>query len=230
MFHNREEAARKLAPRLTHLRSSHPIVLGLPRGGVPIAAEIARHLNAPLDVIVVRKLGIPYQPEVAMGAIGEGGVEVLDHRLIESAGVSAGQVADVEQKERRVLESRVESLRAIRPRLSLTDRTVIIVDDGIATGATAVVATHIARAQGAKRVVIAAPVAPVQVVNALPADEVVTVETPASFGAVGQYYADFSATTDAEVLEILRTEQLREAHYDSIEEQDDQNLLADWGG
>lgn len=137
IFENRTDAGEQLAAKLTHLRASKPVVLGLPRGGVPVAAVVADALDAPLDVIVVRKLGIPYQPEVAMGAIGEGEVRVLDHRLVKIAGVSDAQIAEVEAKERATLDARVTQLRAIRPRVPLVGRTVIIVDDGLATGATA---------------------------------------------------------------------------------------------
>lgn len=217
MFENRIDAGEQLAEKLSHLRIEHPVVLGLPRGGVPVAAVIADALDAPLDVIVVRKLGIPYQPEVAMGAIGEGEVRVLDHRLIKIAGVSDAQIAEVEAKERATLDARVSKLRAIRPRVPLAGRTAIIVDDGLATGATAAVAAEIARMLGAARVVLAVPVAPADVLKTFPADEVIAVETPVPFRAVGLHYRDFSATQDEEVQELMKWAAARDE-----QEQDEQ--------
>ena len=158
VFDNRVDAGKRLAARLRHLAESDPVVLGLPRGGVPVAAEVAKALNAPLDVIVVRKLGLPFQPEVAMGAIGEGGVRVLDPALIARAGVSAAELAQVEETERATLESRSARFRRGRERADLTGRTVVIVDDGIATGATARAACEVARRLGATRVILAVPV------------------------------------------------------------------------
>lgn len=179
-------------------------MLGLPRGGVPVAAVVAQQLNAPLDVIVVRKLGLPKQPEVAMGAIGEGGVRLLDPNLIRMAGVQEDQIRNVELHEREVLEKRASQIRSEHHRLPLTGRTVIIVDDGLATGATASVACEIARLHGAVKVVLAVPVAPSEMLTSVPADEVITVIAPSDFRAVGMYYNNFDATSDEEVLELLR--------------------------
>src|SRR6185295_9028441 len=131
-----------------------------PRGGVVVAFEVARALGAPLDVIVVRKLGVPIQPELAMGAIGEGTTRVLDHAVLRAAGVTAEQLEVVEAAERIELDRRAQRFRAARPRLDLTGRTVLVVDDGIATGSTARAACQVARAEGAARVVLAVPVAP----------------------------------------------------------------------
>ena len=211
MFENRLDAGQQLAAELTGMRFEHPVVLGLPRGGVPVAAEVARVLDAPLDVIVVRKLGIPYQPEVAMGAIGEGGARVLDRRLIEAAYVSDQQIAAVEAAERETLDRRVRTLRVIRPRVNLKGRTAIIVDDGLATGATATVACQIARELGAIRVVLAVPVAPAEAIASFPAaDDVIAVLVPTPFRAVGLHYRDFAPTSDDEVATILRDEADRE--------------------
>lgn len=210
MFKNRSDAGRQLAQRVEHLRSEHPVVLGLPRGGVPVAAVVAEELDAQLDVIVVRKLGIPFQPEVAMGAIGEGGAKVLDTRLIRQAGLTDAQVAAVETAERATLDARVLALRAIRPRVSLVGRTALVVDDGLATGATAAVACQIARELGAAKVVLAVPVAPQEVLDAFPVDEAIAVETPHPFRAVGMHYRDFGPTSDAEVQLLLRRAAARE--------------------
>lgn len=210
MFENRSDAGRQLAQRVEHLRSEHPVVLGLPRGGVPVAAVVADELDAQLDVIVVRKLGIPFQPEVAMGAIGEGGAKVLDARLIRQAGLTDAQVAAVETAERATLDARVLALRAIRPRVSLVGRTALVVDDGLATGATAAVACQIARELGAAKVVLAVPVAPQEVLDAFPVDEAIAVETPHPFRAVGMHYLDFGPTSDAEVQVLLQRAATRE--------------------
>ncbi|HVM14480.1 MAG TPA: phosphoribosyltransferase family protein [Egibacteraceae bacterium] len=188
-FANRAEAGRRLVERLGHLRGEDVVVLGLPRGGVPVAFEVAQALEAPLDVIVVRKLGVPFQPELAMGAIGEGGVRVLNEEVVGLAGVSAAEVARVEERERAELERRARRLRAGRPRIPLAGRTALIVDDGLATGSTARAACRVARAQGAGRVVLAVPVAPPGWTARLrgDADEFVAVATPGLFFAIGQF-------------------------------------------
>jgi putative phosphoribosyl transferase len=203
-FVDRIDAGRRLAAHLADRRGPDVVVLGLPRGGVPVAAEVAAALDAPLDVIVVRKLGVPYQPEVAMGAIGEGGVRVLDESLVTRAGVSPAEVDAVEQRERATLESRVARFRAGRERLDLTGRTAIIVDDGIATGATATAASRVARQLGATRVIVAAPVGgPDAAQQVQDADEVVCLLQPRGFYAVGAHYRDFRQTTDDEVAQLL---------------------------
>ncbi|MGB3910552.1 MAG: phosphoribosyltransferase family protein [Pseudolysinimonas sp.] len=205
-FRDRTDAGRRLGEHLAPWRSPDVVVLGLPRGGVPVAAEVAAALGAPLDVIVVRKLGIPYQPEVAMGAIGEGGVRVLDDVLVARAGVTKAEVNAVEQRERATLESRVERFRSGRERLDLTGRTAIIVDDGIATGATATAAARVARQLGATRVVIAVPVGGPDAVDRISdADEVICLLQPPGFQAVGSYYHDFGQTSEDEVAALLAT-------------------------
>lgn len=205
MFRNRRDAGQQLALKLGHLAHEHPVVLGLPRGGVPVAAEVAEALHSELDIIGVRKLGVPHQPEVAMGAIGEAGVRVLDERLIALANIPDEDVAEVEANEREVLAQRLQKFRAVRPRVDLTNRVAIIVDDGIATGATAAVACEIAKRLGARKVVLAVPVAPPEALEASAADEVVAVLTPRTFRAVGMHYLDFGQTPDEEVVEILGT-------------------------
>lgn len=181
------------------------MVLALPRGGVPVAAAVARRLRAPLDVLVVRKLGVPNHPELAMGAIGEGGARVLDPTTIRAANVGVDAIADVEATERAELERRVERYRGGTEPLPITGRVVVIVDDGIATGSTALAAVQVARHRGAARIVLAVPVIAAGSARELAqhVDEVVAVLTPADFAAVGQFYGDFSQTTDDEVAEVL---------------------------
>ena len=179
-------------------------MLGLPRGGVPVAYEVAIALNLRLDVIVVRKLGLPSQPEVAMGAIGEGGARIVDRPLIAYAGVSNAQLMAVERRERAELDARVRRLRRGGEPFDVRNRVAIVVDDGIATGATARVACMVARHLGAACVVLAAPVAPPEATDEIvEADVIECVSTPPHFFAVGYHYRDFSATTDDEVLTLL---------------------------
>jgi putative phosphoribosyl transferase len=204
-FRDRREAGRLLAQRLEPLRGQDVLVLGLPRGGVPVAAEVAQALGAPLDVIVVRKVGVPSQPELAMAAVGEGGVVVVNDRVVGLAHVAPEDLERAEGRERGELESRVQRFRADRHRIPLTGRTVVIVDDGIATGSTARAACAVARALGAARIVLAAPVCAHGAARRLAgdADELVFLETPRDFRAVGQYYVDFGQTEDGEVSELL---------------------------
>jgi putative phosphoribosyl transferase len=203
-FADRRDAGRRLAAKMRGRGETDVVVLGLPRGGVPVAAEVADALGAPLDVLVVRKLGLPFEPEVAMGAIGEGGVRTLDRVLMARAGVTAVQLDEIESQERETLEERSRRLRDIRRRVDLTGRTAIIVDDGIATGSTAMAACRVARVLGAARVVVAAPVgSPTAVSRLTDADDVVCVLEPADFTAVGRHYLDFSPTSDAEVEAVL---------------------------
>ena len=206
MFRDRVDAGRQLAGQLAHLRGSGPVVLGLPRGGVVVAAEVAAHLGAPLDVIVVRKLGAPHAPEVAMGALGEGGVLVRNEDVVRRARVTPAEFAQVQAREQAALDARVSNLRGRRARISLSDRTVVVVDDGVATGATARAACLVARASGAARVVLAVPVVADDTLPALAAvaDEVVSVEAPSDFGSVGQWYDDFRQVTDEEVAGLLQ--------------------------
>ena len=205
-FRDRVDAGRRLAEQLQFLRGERPVVLALPRGGVPVGAEVARSLDAPLDVIVVRKLGVPFQPELGFGAVGEGGIRLLDRDLIGRARLSARDVAAVEDKERRELDRRVRLYRGERPPIDVAGRTVVIVDDGLATGSTARVAVRVARAMGALRVVLAVPVAPPEAVPELEAeaDRFVTVVTPSPFVGVGRWYEDFQQTSDDEVAVLLR--------------------------
>jgi putative phosphoribosyl transferase len=205
-FEDRVHAGRRLAARLAHLRDQDVIVLGLPRGGVPVAFEVARTLGAPLDVIVVRKLGIPFQPELAMGAVGEDGAGLVDADLVRRAQVSEAELAQLRGRATAEVARRARRFRADRPRIALAGRTALLVDDGIATGSTARAACQVARAQGAARVVLAAPVCAREAAIALrrEVDELDCLEVPESFQAVGQFYADFAQTSDDEVVELLR--------------------------
>lgn len=183
------------------------MVVGLPRGGVPVAAEVAEALGAPLDVILVRKLGVPTQPELAMGAIGEDGGRVVNDDVIDQLDIADEVLAAVTAREEIELESRARRFRRDRPRTPLTGRRVIVVDDGVATGSTARAACRLARAEGAARVVLAVPVAPTGWTDRLgdEADELIAVETADPFVAVGLFYRDFQPTSDDEVVALLHS-------------------------
>jgi predicted phosphoribosyltransferase len=204
-FADRSDAGLRLAGRLLDYRNRDVLVLGLPRGGVPVAYQVARALRAPLDVLVVRKLGVPTQPELAFGAIGEEGVRVLNDAVLRATGLGEAEIAAVERAERAELERRVALYRGGRPGLPLTGRTVLIVDDGFATGATARAAALVARARGAQTLVLAAPIGAAETIADLQevADGVVCLAVPVTFAAVGQGYDDFSQTSDAQVCTLL---------------------------
>lgn len=205
MFLNRIEAGRILGERLREYEPEEPVILGLPRGGVPVAAEVARALNAPLDVIVVRKLEAPARPGYALGAIGEGDVRFVDWQVVSDLGVTARQLERAIRTERLELEHRARRLRAANGRLDIRNRSVIIVDDGMVTGATVTAAVRVARDLGARRIVVAAPVAPAEIVRLLEriSDAVLVLESPDQFSAVGEAYVDFRRIDDKEVLSIL---------------------------
>jgi len=206
MFTSRADAGRRLARLLANTLPAEPlVVLGLPRGGVPVAYEVAKALGAPLDVIVVRKLGVPYQPELAMGAIGEGGVRIINQEMARRAGVTGAQLEAVEAGEREELARRATRFRGHHDRVPLAGHTALIVDDGIATGATVRAACQVARGQGAARVIVAAPIAPPSTIQGLRrvADDVIVLQSPEEFMAIGQFYDDFTQTSDAEVVRLL---------------------------
>lgn len=205
VFDDRVDAGRQLAERLESFRGQDIVVLGLPRGGVPVAFEVARALRAPLDVLVVRKLGVPFQPELAFGAIGERGVRVINESVVRQADLSEDEMAAVEAKQRAELARRVERFRRGRGPISLVKRTALIVDDGVATGATAKAACQVARAQGAARVVLAVPICADDTVARFSgyADQVVCLHIPEFYFGVGQGYRNFAQTSDEEVVALL---------------------------
>jgi putative phosphoribosyl transferase len=203
---NRVEAGRRLAAELAHYRGRPGLaVLALPRGGVPVAFEVARALNAPLDVLLVRKLGLPWQPELAIGAIASGGIRVLDTALIEALGIPDQMIEQVTADEKRTLDRRELLYRAGQPVLNITHGTVIIVDDGIATGSTMRAAVESVRQRQPDRVVVAAPVASLSAYDQLwgDADEVVCLATPEPFRSVGSWYQQFPQVADEEVRRLL---------------------------
>lgn len=205
-FHNRADAGRRLAGVLREYASrGDVIVLALPRGGVPVGVEVAQALGAPLDVFIVRKLGLPGHEELAMGAIASGGVQVLNHDLIEQVGIRPDRIEQVARRERLELERRERLYRGDRPFPDLTGKTVILVDDGLATGSTMRAAVEALRSKGPRRIVVAVPVAAPETCEAFRflADEIVCAVTPEPFHAVGLWYEDFSETTDDEVHELL---------------------------
>jgi len=202
---DRIDAGWRLGERLRYLDGQDVVVLGLPRGGVPVAAGVAHALQAPLDVIIVRKLGVPHQPEFAMGALGEGGVRIINDEVLAMAGVTPQELAAIEARERAELERRGRRFRAARPPVPVAGRTVVVVDDGIATGSTARAACRVARAHGAARVILAVPVGHSDAIASLrpDADEVICLTEPRSLMAIGEWYEDFSQTSDQEVINIL---------------------------
>lgn len=218
-FTDRREAGRRLAGAFAGRTLERPVVLGLPRGGVPVAAELARALGAPLDVLVVRKLGLPHQPEVAMGAIGERGARVLNDDVLRYGAIRDADLAKVERRERAELDARVTRFRRGAPPVDLAGRTAVIVDDGVATGATARVAALVAKELGAASVVLAMPVGAPDSIAELAAmpevDEVVCLSTPPGFMAVGMHYLDFRQTSDAEVQEILEASRAGDGRADA---------------
>ncbi|MGK7905724.1 MAG: phosphoribosyltransferase [Synechococcus sp.] len=205
-FSNRVEAGKHLAAYLSNYAGRKDVlVLGLPRGGVPVAFEVARSLNAPLDVCIVRKLGVPRYEELAMGAIGLGSVRVLNKEVIEAWNISEAEIDKVIAREQEELDRRDLLYRGGRPFPDITGKVIILVDDGIATGATLRAAISSLRQQQPKGIVVATPVAPQSICKSLQAevDDVVCLATPEPFFAIGQWYMDFGQTSDAEVQELL---------------------------
>ena len=234
MYLNRTDAGRQLAQLVVSRASDYGLldedllVVGLPRGGLPVAYEVATELRAPLDVILVRKLGVPFQPEVAMGAIGEGNVRVLNAEVLRMAGTTDAELDAVEHRERAELTRRSTLYRSGRDRVPLAGRVVVIVDDGIATGSTAKAACQVARAEGASKVVLAVPVAPPDWADRLGADAdvLITLAAPPSFHSVGQFYRDFSQTTDNQVIDYLN----RAASIDGSSREHHQDVVIEIGG
>jgi len=206
-FRNRADAGRRLAAALAGYKNEQPVVLALPRGGVPVAAEIAAALHAPLDLVLVRKLGVPVQPELAMGAVVDGSVPIIvrNEDVIQLTGVSEEEVQAVCAEELAEIERRRQQYLGTRARVDPAGRVVIVVDDGIATGATTRAALRALRLRGPKKLILAVPVAPTETLAAMreEADEVVCLEDYADFGAIGFFYSDFRQTSDSEVIAAL---------------------------
>jgi predicted phosphoribosyltransferase/dienelactone hydrolase len=206
VFRDRRDAGRQLARALLQYSSANPLILGLPRGGVPVADEVAQALGAPLDVVIVRKLGSPANREFGFGAVGEGGALVTAEATRREVGVSDAELCRIIGRERAEIDRRIAFYREGRPMIDVTGRTVIVVDDGLATGATASAAIAVLRRLGAGRIVLAVPTGATDAVELLRgrADEVICLQVPEWFRAVGAQYEDFGQTTDREVIEILR--------------------------
>lgn len=206
-FKDRAEAGKRLAQSLLKYKEEHPVVLALPRGGVPVAAEVAAALNAPLDLILVRKIGLPEQEELAMGAVVDGGtaITVRNDDVIRMAGVSEAEFAAVRDRELAEIERRRQRYIGTRARADVTDRVAIVIDDGIATGATTRAALQALRLRKPKMLILAVPVAPSDTIAAMraEADVVVCLEDYEIFGAIGVYYSDFRQTSDHEVIATL---------------------------
>ena len=207
IFTDRRQAGRLLAQKVAKKGYSDPVVLGLPRGGVPVAAEVAAALKAPLDVVLVRKIGAPFQRELAMGAVVDGDAPeiVRNEDVIRGSGVTESEFEEEAKEQLKIIDARRALWVAGRARAPIKDRTVIIVDDGIATGATIRASLHALKRRGPKRTVVATPVAPPEVVRSLEqeADDVICLEMPEAMGAIGFFYLNFSQVSDAEVTSIL---------------------------
>ena len=205
-FGDRADAGRKLAARLAEYAESRPIVLALPRGGVAVGYEVARALGALLDVCVVRKLGVPWHPELGMGAVSEGGFISLSHEILDYVGLTDDELSDVVEAERAEVERRVQRYCGDRPRPDLRGRTVILVDDGIATGGTVRAAISAIRAQQPREIVLAVPVAAADTLQALApeVDRIVSLITPPDLHAIGYWYDDFQQVSDEEVVRLLQ--------------------------
>lgn len=206
IFKDRREAGKKLAEELTKYKNQQGvIVLGLPRGGAPVAYEIAEALNAPLDVFIVRKLGLPGQPELAMGAIASGGVRVMNNGVVQRSGVSEDQIKEIVEDEKKRLQEREKIYRGSRPEIDITGKIVLLVDDGLATGASMRAAITALKQLEPEKIVVAVPTAPADTCQELKSmvDEIVCLRTPSPFWGVGGSYQNFSQTSNQEVRALL---------------------------
>ena len=208
VFTDRTEAGRRLAEQLERFKDQEPVVLALPRGGVPVAYEVAKALEAPLDLVLVRKIGAPFQPELAIGAVvdGERPELVINRDVVDEYRIPESYLESERRRQLEEIERRRQLYLAGRPRVPVRDRTAIVIDDGIATGATMEAALHATRRAGPKRLVLAVPVAPPDTLERLrpEVDEVVCLMVPAFLGAIGSFYRDFRQLGDDEVIELLR--------------------------
>ena len=208
LFNDRSDAGRKLAAALVGYGDQQPVILALPRGGVPVAFEVASALNAPLDLVLVRKIGVPFQPELAMGAVVDGShpIVVRNEDVIRSAGIEEAEFKAVCDEELAEVERRRQRYLGGRKRVDVNGRTVIVIDDGVATGATICAALRAIQMRNPKKLVVAVPVAPTDSLVRLrgEADDVICLEDHEFFTAIGAYYTDFSQVTDEEVIETLR--------------------------
>ena len=207
-FKNRSDAGRKLAKALASYKEQQPVILALPRGGVTVAVEVAAALNAPLDLILVRKIGVPFQPELAMGAVVDGGAPIIvrNEDVIRLAGIDESEFKAICDSELAEIDRRRQRYLGSRQRADISGHTAIVIDDGIATGATTRAALRATRMRNPKRLVLAVPVAPTSAVAELrsEADDVICLEDHEFFGAIGAYYADFNQVSDDEVIEVLK--------------------------
>jgi predicted phosphoribosyltransferase len=207
-FRDRSEAGRKLAVALAGYKDQQPVILALPRGGVPVAAEVATALKAPLDLVLVRKIGVPFQPELAMGAVVDGGAPIIvrNEDVIALAGITESEFKAICDSELAEIERRRRRYLGNRERVEVSGRTTIVIDDGVATGATTRAALRATRMRNPKKLVLAVPVAPTDSLAALrtDADEVICLEDHEFFGAIGAYYADFGQVADEDVIELLK--------------------------
>jgi putative phosphoribosyl transferase len=204
-FRNRHDAGKFLAGKLKHLAGDEVVILALPRGGLPVAYEIAQALHAPLDIFIVRKLGVPIHEELAMGAIASGGVRVLNEEIIRRLGINKRMIDAATAEEQRELERRERKYRRGREPIDVAGRMAVLVDDGLATGATMKAAVQALRKRGPKRIIVAVPVGAAETCEQFESevDEIVCGKRPVDLGAVGMWYEDFTQTTDEEVCELL---------------------------
>jgi len=206
IFENRRDAGKQLAKELSEFKGQNDaIVLGLPRGGIPVAYEVAKALELPLDVFIVRKLGVPGQPELAMGAIASGDIKVMNESVVRNAGISDQQIEEVAHKEKEELKKREKAYRGARPDIDLQGKTVLIVDDGLATGASMRAAISALREHNPKKIIAAIPTAPRDTCQEFESevDQIICLRTPSPFWGVGGSYQNFSQTTNEEVRTFL---------------------------
>lgn len=219
-FEDRIDAGKKLAEKLIEYKDKNPLVLAIPRGGVPVAFEIAKRLNAQLDVLITRKLGAPFNPEFGIGAIAPDGVKVLDQSAIDYLGISEGKIAEIEKAERAELQRRLKEYRGLRPMPDTKGRVVILVDDGLATGVTARAAIKAIFQQSPKKLIFAIPVCAFDTVEGIRSlvrplkDDVICLTTPYDFSAVGLWYKSFDQVSDLDVVNLLnKSPKLSPSHH-----------------